>query len=166
MWRYRWAREERSLGREVRGSKLLAHCIFGAVCFLSACGASPQGEEKRSPQAHLIVAAADLSPGALRDLTPVHWRVAALRGPREVEIFSSAGYCDGEAPPRYEAVRVWERKTRIYIAPFIAKAHPAGGFCRGIGAFQRGTVRIAQDVDDARLYDATKSPPRLRWPEP
>lgn len=101
-------------------------------------------------------------------VVPAHWRVVRTVGPREIEISSAKGYCVGaEPPPKYEAVRVVRRGSRIYVTAFVPKPSPSpGGVCAGVGYGQFGTIQLEQKLKDVQLYDTSTSPPGLRWPEP
>lgn len=106
------------------------------------------------------------APGRIQ-LRRVPWHVVATHGQHEVEISSEEGYCVGaERPPKYEAVRVIERSGRVTITTFVRRRNssPPGGVCAGVGYGQYGTVQIGKSLKNTRLFDASVSPPRLRWP--
>lgn len=96
-----------------------------------------------------------------------HWRVMAVTGPKMVHILSSEGFCvEDESPPVFIAYRAVSRGNRVYITPYIAQVRRQNPsmVCRGVGFSQEGTIRLGRELDDVQLYDATTSPPSLRWP--
>lgn len=121
----------------------------------------------------------------------VHWRVSKVAGPHAVRIYSSLGYCAGdELPPRFAGYRLSGRGRNLYITPYAAKlkfrhgkAYSAkvmpqgkviGGrlsfpvhneifVCRGVGYYPYAVLKLNQRVKVVKLYDATTSPPSLRW---
>jgi hypothetical protein len=152
-------------------------CLGVAIASCGSDGASSSSEAKIDrlresaaaiPRGERIPELAGKSVTPMRAaLTPVHWRMAKVVGPRVVEIYSGAGYCVGsEPPPRFLAVRSWRRGSNIYVAPFIAVRRASSGVCRGVGYWQYGTVHLDRSLKGVRLFDATTSPPSLRWPRP
>jgi hypothetical protein len=98
-----------------------------------------------------------------------HWRVIRIAGPKEVRILSSVGYCvEGESPPVYVAYRAVGRGKKLYITPYVAqlRRQTPSTICRGVGFTQEGTILLERPIGDVELYDATTSPPSLRWPLP
>jgi len=123
---------------------------------------------------------------------PVHWRVSKITGSREVQIYTSLGYCVGsELPPRFAGYRLSRRGKSLHITPYAAKLEPrytraysamltsrdrrvdAGrlafplqkrmDLCRGGGYYAYAMIKLNQGIEDVKLYDATTSPPSLRW---
>lgn len=139
---------------------------------LAGCG-SPSSESTGSAVAPMMVQppvrvirriGSDSTDSGMADLKPVHWRLSGLPRVHRVKIFSAQGFCDGEPAPKFEVVRVSERGKDIYLTPYVRKRHPTGVICRGLGGSQWGVVELRQGGRDVRLYDATTSPPSLRWP--
>lgn len=96
---------------------------------------------------------------------PVQWRLAGSPSGRRIRVSSELGYCVGERPPRYEAVRVSERGDKVFITTYVGEGKASGrAICRGIGHSQMGIVVLSRDASSAHLYDASVSPPALRWP--
>ena len=95
-----------------------------------------------------------------------HWRVVAIPDLYSVTISSSVGYCIGDSKPRYASVHVTSRNSKVFITPFVEDRQSQSEICDGIGSYQRRTLRLNQRIDSVALYDATVSPPALRWPKP
>lgn len=92
------------------------------------------------------------------------WKVGAILGSSAVEIVGAVGYCVGESRPRFGKVTSTRQGHRVYIEAFIVNAPPKTGPCRGVGYFERRAVDLGEDVHGLRLYDASTSPPTVRWP--
>lgn len=143
---------------------LLASTVVG-------CGSSEDSEPSSSPRftmppAEVIepLSMTHLAPGKA-DLRAVQWQLVRAPMGRRVVIQSEQGFCSGEPPPKFQAVRVVEEGERVYITPYVQSPRPERDqVCRGIGGFQRGIVELGQGADKARLYDATATPSELRWP--
>lgn len=154
-------------------SRRIAAASFVALAAMqvSGCGSSMETTTSHAELIHakperVIVRTADnpLPPGK-DNLRPVKWRVADPPAARRVHINSDIGYCVGEPPPEYRVVRVIERGRRVFITPYVRQPRPTGrALCRGVGGVQRGIVKLRQDAQKAKLFDASTSPPVLRWP--
>lgn len=145
-----------------------AAAVVLAILLLSSCGSSSSSKttpHDRVPSAPpLSIIKEKEHPKA--NLVPVHWQVSGSPRDRKVTIYSEEGYCVGEPAPQFKAVQIQERGIRIYITPYIQKGKPPGGaICRGVGSFQRGIVKLGQDVANVKLYDSAASPPIQRWPD-
>jgi hypothetical protein len=118
-------------------------------------------------------------------LHPTHWRVSEVLGAKEVRIFSAQGFCSGiEKAPRYKGYRISEKGQKMYITPYISRERISPGpsprpstakpsrslsgleICRGVGGAQLGVIKLDRPLEDVMLYDATTTPPGLRWPRP
>lgn len=152
-----------------RGRAVIAFLAVAGLSFLG-CGSSSikstSSTELPHPAPAREIKPLNKSLLASGDLKPVQWRVFGIPKGQEVRILAEGGYCAGESPPEFQAVRVIERKGLVYIAPYVQKPTPRSHeACGGIGGFQWGIVEISQVAQDVKIYDSTTSPPTLRWPK-
>lgn len=162
---------QRDAPRSVRWRLGLGAMAGALVLVVSGCGSASDSSTTSNGRLPSLppeerIAAVDYRPSGKSDLVGVRWGLAGPPTAKRIHVVASRGYCVGEAPPKFEAVRVVERGKSLYITAFGSKSTPgsAGAICRGIGGFQRGYVELRQDPSAARLYDASTSPPTLRWP--
>lgn len=159
-----------------RQGRMALCCVLVGVAFASLIGCGGDSSPAESSTADSDALAQDrrvqvipLVEGAVppgkSDLAPIHWRLASPPKGRQVQVFSAEGYCIGESPPQYEAVRVSERDRKVLITTYVRTGRPTEReLCRGVGGFQRGIVVLPHGVSGAQLYDASTTPPSRRWP--
>ena len=139
------------------------------VVGVAGCGSSSPEERPAVAEGPIIPRFRDQPVVAKRlKIRPVHWRISEVQGSNEVQIYSSEGYCEGEPPPQYAGYRLRENKAKLYITVYVAElrspSRSGEELCRGAGYTQTGKIMLARNVEDVELYDATTSPPSLRWP--
>lgn len=95
------------------------------------------------------------------------WDVAAVRSPQAIKIFVGVGFCGGgskayiaRARPRYAGEGVYIRAE----VGFPKVGLPKGAACPRVELFKYKTVKLARDLREVKLFDASTDPPTLRWP--
>jgi hypothetical protein len=95
----------------------------------------------------------------------VHWRLVGAPSGKFIRIASDVGYCDGVRPPSIHTVHSDERKEDVLLTAVLAapKQDP-GVACAGVRLGLEKTVMLKRALDDRSIFDASFSPPRMRWP--
>jgi hypothetical protein len=97
---------------------------------------------------------------------PARWKVVSVLNPYSVKISSSIGYCVGDPKPRYGQVQIVQTGRKIFITPYVVSAGSEKDACFGVGWYQYWTLHLNQRLAAVRLFEATTTPPSLRWPKP
>jgi hypothetical protein len=95
---------------------------------------------------------------------PVHWKIFGPPQERSVRISAVVGYCAGDVMPRIQSVRVREDREKILITAMQTIPTSNGKGCAGIGFGLHKTLRLRRPLGRRKLYDASTSPPKKRWP--
>lgn len=134
--------------------RLRMACVLAlapAVLSVAACGSSSPDD------------------GRTAGLRPMSWGAVEMTGPREMKIGGEADYCWGDPKkPKVERARTRYRGEAAYIT---AEATPPseesvdGDKCSYVGLPVFKVVTLRRNLRGIVLYDASTTPPEVRWPE-
>lgn len=98
-------------------------------------------------------------------LRPVKWKVNGAPTGRLVRIVSMVGRCAGAGLPRIKVVHIVEKPRRVLLTAMltVVSSDTRKG-CAGVAVGVRKTIRLRRPVANRALYDASATPPALRWP--
>jgi len=101
-----------------------------------------------------------------REMHQVHWKSHGPPAGKTVRIVSEVGHCAGTEKPRIEEVRIREREDRVLLTAFLTVPERGiGEACAGTALGVRKVIRLRRPLGGRALYDASFSPPKLRWPQ-
>jgi hypothetical protein len=130
---------------------VIAAVLFGVLgCGISADGDSTYERENVRSDA--------------KQVRPVRWKVYGPPTGRRVRIISEVGYCAGTEIPRIKAVHVVEKARRVLLTAILSEAEVGPGGCAGVSRGIKKVVRLERPLGKRDLYDASLSPPAIRWP--
>lgn len=141
--------------RQVRAHVGVLFCLllFGVGCGSDSANVQLQRTEVGAFAKHKVT------------IRTLPWRVASIKKPHTLVIYTEAGSCSRprilRTPARYIG-------TSVYILAEVAFEKirlPKNTVCAGVGKFIYKSVRLKYNLDKASLYDASTKPPARRWPE-
>lgn len=93
------------------------------------------------------------------------WHVTDAGNGNRLSIVTERGFCSGDQPPKLIGVHIEKRSKRVFIIAYLEYVdHPPRADCLRYGGLQRGVVLLDGPVADFKIFDATPSPPQIRWP--